>query len=266
MAVKNRRKGKITSKNIIDLRSNKLIAAIAVVLVAAVIISLAVIANTRRRTPQTAYDFGKPVAQGIDISEHNGEVDWDTVADDFDFAFIRVGYRGYGSGEICEDSYARENLKSAQSAGIPVGVYFYSQAVSEKEAEDEADFVLDIVRHYDIDLPVIIDFEYPADEDGYRTGRLNDADLTTRENTDIINAFCARVERKGYISGLYASSGVMYYNLDLDRLGDDTVIWTAEYNDSVTFEIEYDIWQYSRTGQADGVSSKYVDLNYWYSS
>lgn len=266
MAVKSRKKSKRKTSNIIELRSGRLIAAIIIVMIAAVVISSLVIANTQRRTPQTVYDFGKPVAQGIDVSEHNGKIDWDTVSENFDFAFIRVGYRGYGNGEICEDEFASQNLKAAQKAGIPTGVYFYSQAVSQEEARDEADFVLDIVKHYDIELPIIMDFEYPTDEEGNRTGRLSDANLSKKESTRIINAFCDRVEEKGYMSGLYASSGVMYHELNTDDLGDDTVIWTADYNDDVTYEIEYNIWQYSRTGETDGVSSKYVDLNYWYSN
>ena len=80
-------------------------------------------------------------AKGIDVSDNNGKIDWEMVKETQDFAFIRVGYRGYGNGEIVEDKYARENLKNAEKAGIPVGVYFYTQALDEKEAEKEADFV-----------------------------------------------------------------------------------------------------------------------------
>lgn len=261
MAVKigNKRKAKI------ELTNKTLIAAVAVILAAAVIISCAVISNVRR-TPQSVYDFGRDIAQGIDVSEHNGEIDWQIVSENFDFAFIRVGYRGYGSGDICEDKYAKQNLKAAQKADIPFGVYFYSQAVNEKEAQEEADFVLGIIKHYDLDLPVIIDFEYPTDSEGANTGRLADSGLTAEDNTDIVNAFCERVEKKGYISGLYASSYVLKYDLELNRIGSNTVIWAADYNGSVTYDVDYDIWQYSKTGQADGIGSKYVDLNYWYSN
>lgn len=266
MAVKSKSKGKRKSKKRPELKSKTLITAISAVMAIAVIISCTVIAHNHKRVPQAVYDFGKSVAQGIDVSEHNGEIDWDIVADNFDFAFIRVGYRGYGSGEICEDKYAVENLKAAQKAGIPIGVYFYTQAVSVKEAEEEAEFVLDQIKHYDLDLPVVIDFEYPADEEGNNTGRLTDAKLSPAENTEIINAFCTRVEKKGYISGLYASSAIMYYNLQMDRLHENTVVWAADYNDSIAFDIDYNIWQYSKTGQTDGIGSKYVDLNYWYSN
>ncbi|MCH5320708.1 MAG: glycoside hydrolase family 25 protein [Eubacterium sp.] len=246
-----------------ELKPKTLIIAVAIVLVIAVIISAVVIANSSQRPTQTIYDFKKSVAQGIDVSEHNGKIDWESVADEFDFAFIRVGYRGYGNGEILEDKYAKDNLKGAEKAGIPVGVYFYSQAVNDKEAEEEADFVLKIIKHYDLSLPVVIDFEYPTDKEGKRTGRLTDAKLSKKENTEIVNSFCDRVEKKGYISGLYASSSVLKYDFNLKDIR-DTVIWAADYNKEVTFDVDYTIWQYSKTGQADGVGSKYVDLDYWY--
>ncbi len=246
------------------LKPNVLIIAVVSVFAAAMVLSLAVIAHSHRRPAQTAYDFGKAVAHGIDVSEHNGKIDWDKVSQNFDFAFIRAGYRGYGNGEIHEDKYVKDNLKAAEKAGIPFGVYFYSQAVSDNEAREEADFVLNIVKHYNLLLPVVIDFEYPTDEAGKRVGRLTESQLGKEENTEIVNSFCNRVENKGYISGLYASSSVLKYDFNINDI-DDTVIWAADYNESVTFDVDYTIWQYSKTGQADGVSSRYVDLNYWYS-
>lgn len=265
MAVKSRKKSKQKNTKKTELKPGILIGAIAAVLVIAVIVSSVVITKTYKRTPQTVYDFGKEMAQGIDVSEHNGDIDWNSVADEFDFAFIRVGYRGYGNGTVYEDKTAKKNMKAAQRAGIPFGVYFYTQAVNEDEAEEEADFVMNIIKHYDLSLPVMIDFEYPADDNGYHTGRLADSNLSAEENTAVVNAFCDRVRKKGYIAGIYASSSVFYYNFNAKDIDRDTVLWTADYNDNVTFKIDYDIWQYSRTGQADSVSSKYVDLNYWYS-
>jgi GH25 family lysozyme M1 (1,4-beta-N-acetylmuramidase) len=262
MAVKSKKKTKTKTKS--QPKPKKLIIALAFALIIAIVISVITI-NSQHKINQSLYKFSSPTSQGIDLSEHNGEVDWSIIAENYDFAFIRVGYRGYGNGEIYEDKYAKENLKNAQKAGIPFGVYFYSQAVTEKEAEKEADFVMDIVKHYDLSLPIVIDFEYPTDEDGYNTGRLIDAQLSKSDTTNIINAFCKKVEKKGYISGLYASSSLMYYDINLNALSDDTVIWVADYNSSVSYDIDYDVWQYSRTGTSDGVSSKYVDLNYWYS-
>lgn len=273
MAVKNksnRKSNKKSSnkKNIkakIELKPDKLIFGILFVFIASIIISSIAISNSHKREPQTVYDFGKNIAQGIDVSEHNGELDWQKLAEEFDFAFIRVGYRGYGNGDICEDKYAKDNLKAAQKAGIPFGVYFYTQAVSEKEAKAEADFVLSMIKHYDLALPIVIDFEYPADEEGKHTGRLADEHFDARENTEIIKAFCDRVDDKGYISGLYASSSVLKNNINLKDINENTIIWAADYNDKVTYDIDYTVWQYSKTGQAEGNGSKYIDLNYWYS-
>lgn len=262
---KKKSSSKNNEKSKIELKPDRLIFGIVFALVAAIIISSVAISNTHRKESQTIYDFGKKIAQGIDVSEHNGELDWQMLAQKFDFAFIRVGYRGYGNGDICEDKYAKDNLKAAQKAGIPFGVYFYTQAVSEKEAKAEADFVLSMIKHYDLALPVVIDFEYPADENGIHTGRLADKNLGAKDNTKIIKAFCDRVEDKGYISGLYASSSVLKNSIHLKDINDSTIIWAADYNDKVTYDIDYTIWQYSKTGQTEGNGSKYIDLNYWYS-
>lgn len=236
----------------------------AVILSAAVAVTavVGVISNNRETE---YYDFQKDVAVGIDVSEHNGKIDWVSVSENADFAFIRVGYRGYGTGKIAEDELAEDNLRDAQKAGIPFGVYFYSQAISEEEAEKEADFVLKTVRHYKPQLPLIIDFEYASDEEGNKTGRLFEAHLSSEENTNIINAFCRKIKDKGYSCGLYASSSVLRFDIDTKNLVKDTAVWVADYSDSVRYDVDYKIWQYSRTGTCEGVSSKNVDLNYYYS-
>jgi GH25 family lysozyme M1 (1,4-beta-N-acetylmuramidase) len=236
---------------------------VAIIVIIGIISSIIVISNNRRE-PQIPYSFGKSVANGIDVSEHNGDIDWDEVSKTQDFAFIRVGYRGYGNGEIIEDKNAKENLKNAIKAGLPVGVYFYTQAVTEKEAEQEADFVYSIIKKFDIELPVIIDFEYPTDSDGNATGRLVDADNSANDNAKIINSFTSKLANKGYITGVYASSSVLAHKISTKKLNSDTVVWVADYNDSVTFDVDYTIWQYTETGSCDGVSSKHVDQNYWY--
>ena len=257
MAVKNKAVKK-------QLKPKKLIVAIALALIAAMIISCLSLSDNKKQ--QTVYDFGKEVAKGIDVSEHNKNVDWDMVAEEFDFAFIRVGYRGYAKGNICRDDYAKDNLKNAEKSKIPFGVYFYTQAVNEKEARQEADFVLDMVKHYDLKLPIIIDYEYPTDSNGQHTGRLFDKNLSPQDSTKIVNAFCERVAEKGYIPGVYASSSMLKYNLVAKDLGKDTVVWAADYGSKVGYGVEYDIWQYSDKGKSDCVESKYVDLNYWYSN
>lgn len=208
--------------------------------------------------------FEGDVASGIDVSEYNKEIDWQTVSQTQQFAFIRVGYRGYGNGVVVEDARARENLENANKAGIPVGVYFYTQAVNEDEARKEAEFVCDIIKDYEITLPVVIDFEYATDELGKQTGRLYDAKNDKDTNTGIINEFTSVCEARGYSFGVYASSSVLYRNIDTSDLNDDTLIWVADYNGTVLYNVKYNVWQYSKLGSCDGVPSKYVDLNYWY--
>ena len=266
MAVK---KTKNTSKkrnvNSVNGIKNVNIPIIAIVIAVAVsLICSVVIISNNRREPMNVYDFGKKVAQGIDVSEHNGKIDWKKVASSQDFAFIRVGYRGYGNGELVKDKKCDDNLKGASDAKIPFGVYFYTQATDTKEAEREADFVYDIVKKYDVKLPIIIDFEHPVDRDGNAVGRLYNANNTPQKNAKIINAFCSRLEKKGYITGVYASSYMLDNYISTNKLGDNTVIWVADYNKSVTYSGRYDIWQYSEKGKCDGVSSKYTDLNYWH--
>ena len=238
--------------------------AIIAVIAIGIIISVIVLMPHSQSSGQSVYSFGKEVANGIDVSEHNGRVDWEKVNASQDFAFIRVGYRSYGDGDIFEDEYAKENLKNAQKSGIPFGVYFYSQAVNEKEAQEDADFVYKTIKKYDVALPVIIDFEYPVDSDGNAVGRLAQSGNTADDNTRVINAFIDRMQEKGYIAGVYASSSIYKNKINLKKLDDEAFIWTADYNSKVTYNIDYTVWQYSETGTCDGVSSKYVDLNYWY--
>lgn len=257
MAVKNKK----AVRKKADVR--KLIFAFFAVVIIAVIISVVSISQNSN-THQQSYDFGKDVAKGIDVSEHNGDVEWDKVKEQFDFAFIRVGYRGYANGNIAEDETAKHNMKMAKKAGVPFGVYFYTQAITEEEAVEEAEFLLDIIKHHSVSLPVIIDFEYAIDGDGNLAGRLKEANLTPHEKAKIINAFFSTIKDKGYNFGLYASSSMLKNEIDTSSLDKNAIIWVADYNDSVTYDVDYTIWQYSKTGESDAVSSSYVDLNYWY--
>lgn len=262
---KNKKSRSLRAKGKTAVQSNPriLISAIGAVLIISVIVS-AVCLSSNKKEPPVLYDFGKDVACGIDVSEHNNDIDWSKVGEDFDFAFIRVGYRGYGNGDIIKDKRADENMKNAQKAGVPFGVYFYSQSVSPLEAKEEAAFTLDMIKGYSVDLPVVIDFEYAADNDGELTGRLYQSKLDAERHTDIINAFCKKITDKGYTAGVYASSSVMHRDINMKDLHDGTFVWVADYNDKVTFDVDYTAWQYSKTGSARGVGSKFVDLNYWY--
>lgn len=262
MALKTKKSSKSSVKKV---QPKKLIFAFFAVVIAAVIIS-AISISKNNSNVQQEYNFGKKVAQGIDVSEHNGDVNWEKVKEDFDFAFIRVGYRGYAKGNIVLDETAKYNMKMAKKADIPFGVYFYTQAITEDEAREEAKFLLKEIKHYTVSLPIIFDFEYASDSDGNTAGRLKEAELSPEEKTKIINAFFDEIKDSGYSFGLYASSSMLKNEIDTDNLDEKAIIWVADYNNSVTYNVDYTIWQYSKTGKSDAVSSNYVDLNYWYSN
>ncbi len=202
-------------------------------------------------------------AWGIDVSSHNGKIDWKEVKNEAAFAFIRIGYRGYATGEINFDKQAKANLKGANKYGVPAGVYFYSQAINEKEAEEEAEFVLSKIKGYNVTLPVVIDFEF-AYKDDKRVGRLSDAGLNKKQKTKLVTAFCDKVREAGYSPGIYASSYIYRSHFVMKDIPDDVFIWVADYNGSVSYDGYYDIWQYSEKGSCSGVSSENVDVNYFY--
>lgn len=210
------------------------------------------------------FETEKEYVSGIDVSHHNGKIDWSAAAEEYDFAIIRVGYRGYGEGSIAGDSRFKENIKAANEAGIPVGVYFYSQATTKKEARAEAEYALSQIEGYDVQLPVFIDYEYAFDKDGMHCGRLFDAHLTREEAAELIDAFCSKIKRSGHYAGVYASSWVMDNEIEMSRLDDDVYVWVADYNKSVTYSGEYDLWQYTKTGQTAAAQSVYTDFNRWY--
>lgn len=257
---KTRKKNNLTKKS-----RKKLIAAS--VLSAALILSitlLCVFAPKRASGKPNFFETENEFVNGIDVSHHNGEIDWSAAAENADFVIIRAGYRGYAEGKIGKDRNFTENIKGANKAGIPVGVYFYSQAITVQEAEEEAEFVLLELALHKTDLPVFIDYEYAFDADGMLGGRLFNADLSPDEAAAVINAFCEKINSAGLYAGVYASSSVLNDKINTRALNDDIYIWVADYNKNVKFRGKYDIWQYSKTGQCSGVSSKHTDLNRWY--
>ena len=193
---------------------------------------------------------------GVDVSTFQGNIDWDAVAaDGIDFAIIRVGLRGYGkSGSIYEDEKAIRNIEGALDAGLQVGVYFFSQAINTEEAIQEADFVLDIIKDYDIAYPVVFDWENDPGI-GMRTDNLPDSILT-----DCAVAFCERVKAAGYKPAVYFNLNFGYLRYDLSRIK-DYVFWYAQHEGtSPEFYYNYSIWQYSDHGRVDGIDGD-VDLN-----
>lgn len=191
---------------------------------------------------------------GIDISEHQGEIDWQQVKDaGVDFAFVRVGYRTYGGGLITIDSNLDANLEGASAVGIDLGVYFYSQAVNTDEAIEEADAVLDAIEGYNITYPVAFDWELV-----YTDQARTDA-VSVETLADCCVAFCERVKSAGYTPMIYQNTSTTMNKLDLPRVK-DYEFWLAEFSSFPSFYYEYDIWQYSAEGTVPGIGTA-VDLN-----
>ncbi|WP_323091106.1 GH25 family lysozyme [Allobaculum sp. JKK-2023] len=192
---------------------------------------------------------------GIDVSQYQESIDWNSVKESgVEYAFIRVGARGYVSGEIYEDETFLENLYGAKEAGIPVGVYFFSQSVSNEEAVEEAEYVLSVLNGYSLELPVVFDFELPADEQA-RTHDLNSSEIASQAQV-----FLEHIQQGGYQPMLYLNSGLfsIYENAGLTE---QWPIWYAEYGVSQPDRCGLDIWQYSETGTIPGISDHTVDLN-----
>ncbi len=230
-----------------------------------IIITIAAIVIGNRSTPEADFfDTNAAYVSGIDVSQHNGKIEWDKVSEAVDFAIIRAGYRGYGNGALAEDSRFKENVENSIKEKIHTGIYFYSQATTTAEAEEEAEYVINLLKPYSVDLPVFIDYEYPYNENGKHTGRLYDADLSGKEAAEIINAFCRKMISAGYHAGVYSSSSVLNFDIKTSALDKNIFIWVADYNSTVTYLGTYNVWQYTKNGSCNGVNSKYTDLNYWY--
>ncbi len=193
---------------------------------------------------------------GIDVSEHQGEIDWAAAAQDTDFAIIRAGYRGYSKGGLFEDNWFRANMDGAISEGLDIGVYFFSQATSVEEAQEEAEYLLALLADYPreaVSLPVFFDWETIAQEEA-RTDNVGGTLLT-----DCALAFCARMEEAGYDAGIYAYRALGYYSYELPRIaGYDW--WIAAINNYPDFYYAHEFWQCSITGSVAGIDGD-VDKN-----
>ncbi len=193
---------------------------------------------------------------GIDVSRWNGDIDWDKVKNaGVDYAIVRAGYRGSQSGTLVEDSCFAANMKGAAASGIPVGVYFFTQAVNEVEAVEEASAVISLLKEYKIDYPVYIDTEGAGGN-----GRADGLDAETR--TLVCEAFCRTIVNAGYQAGVYASRNWYNNNLYTDRLGNYS-IWLAEYRSVPLYQGYYQMWQYTSKGRIDGIEGN-VDMDISY--
>ena len=201
---------------------------------------------------------------GADFSKHQGTIDWASVKQSgVEFVILRAAVRGYGSsGNLVTDSQIAANIKGAMSQNIDVGIYVFSQAVTTEEAVEEAERALDIIKGYDIKLPIYFDSEYSGAPN--RTGRADG--LTKAERTSLAIAFCETVRNAGYKAGVYASKSFFYNNLGYAAFQSRGYeIWLAHYISSVTdFKYPYNIWQYTSKGSIGGVQSEYADLDIAY--
>lgn len=193
---------------------------------------------------------------GIDVSAYNGDIDFGAVKDfGIDFVIVRLGGRGYGQeGVLFEDEYALTNLREAKAAGLMVGAYFFSQAITPEEAVEEANFCLDMLDGFYLDYPLVFDWEQIDSAENPRT-----EDISPETLTECAKAFCDTVNEAGYIPCLYTDSKKAYMKFDLSKLS-QIDIWYAFYNDEPDMYYNYMMWQYSCTGVVDGIEGD-VDLN-----
>lgn len=194
-----------------------------------------------------------------DFSEHNGEIDWDKVSESIDAAIIRAGYRGYGkSGSLTCDKRFHKNATGANKAGVPVGVYWLSQAVSEEEAVSEAKYLIKLIRKYKIDYPVYLDSEYCSPS---ASGRGDD--IGRERRTKYALRFLEEVAKAGYTAGLYCSENWFTDEIDGDfvRAAGYTV-WCARLAGKPRIG-EYDAWQYTWTARISGCVGN-VDMSEFY--
>lgn len=193
---------------------------------------------------------------GIDISKHNGNIDWNAVKNSgVQYVILRCGYRGSASGVLVEDQKFKRNIQGATAAGLKVGIYFFSQAVNEVEAVEEASMTLSLIKNYRITYPVYIDVESA-------NGRADGISKAAR--TSVINAFCQTIRNSGYTPGLYANKNWLTEKINTGALG-GCKIWLAQYVAAPTYGGRYEMWQYSSRGSIAGIKGN-VDLNVSYMS
>ncbi len=194
---------------------------------------------------------------GVDVSHHQGSVDWKSVKDQgYDFAFLRIGYRGYGNeGSLNPDRTFEKNYENARSSGLSVGVYFFAQAISEEEAIEEAEYVLKILNGRELELPVVYDPESILDDEA-RTD-----DVTAEQFTKNSRVFCNTIKENGYKPMIYSNMLWEAFQLDLGELT-DIPIWYADYEEVPQTPYDFEFWQYSNEGNVKGINGV-ADLDIW---
>ncbi|MCR5405172.1 MAG: hypothetical protein K6E88_00145 [Lachnospiraceae bacterium] len=195
--------------------------------------------------------------RGVDVSKYQGTIDWAKVkAAGIDFAMIRVGARGYGSAQLMLDDNFVTNIMGARAAGLETGAYFFSQATTEEEAVEEANFTVGALMNYGATYPVAIDVEW-IENDRARTD-----DLTAEERTDLAVKYCETVKAFGYKPMIYATRDMLIAGMLPDKLKDYDVWLSDDYRPEVgtDYPYEFNMWQYTKKGSVDGIPGE-VDIN-----
>ena len=194
---------------------------------------------------------------GVDVSSHQGVIDWQAVADSgVEFAMIRIGFRGYLEGEINTDTRARENIAGAKAAGLDVGVYFFSQALTRQEAAREAAWCVTFLENTELEMPLVFDWEHVESAEA-RTAGFEDGPLLTA----CAQSFCDVVSAAGYEPMVYFNVYQARDLYDLTALR-DYGFWLAQYQDGLDYPHAVDLWQYTDSGEVDGIQGR-VDLDLW---
>lgn len=194
---------------------------------------------------------------GIDVSKYQKEIDWEEVKKSgVEYAIIRCGYRGSSTGAIVVDPYFDKNMQGAAEAGIPVGVYFFTQATNNVEAVEEASAVLSLIKPYKLTYPIFVDTEGAGGK-----GRADNMEVIDRSFA--VQTFCETIRTGGYTAGVYASKNWFNNKLDVTKLSADNVTWLAEYKEKPTYGGTYQLWQYSSSGSISGIEGR-VDMNLSY--
>lgn len=195
--------------------------------------------------------MGKPI---IDVSAHNGIIDWAKVRGNIEAAVIRMGYRGYSKGNIAYDTRYRENRTACEQLGIPFSLYFFPCSITDAEAIEEANWIIRECAGMQYVLPVFLDSEIA--ETKFGSGRADN--LNRAERTRFLRIICDRLQAAGIPAGIYASKSWFTYQLDLSQL--PYSVWVAQWADKITFAGDWTIWQYTSGGSVPGISGR-VDLS-----
>ena len=218
------------------------------------------------------FKFGKiTILYGIDVSSHNGLINWLQVkqSNRISYAIIRAAYRGFVTGRIVTDDQFEKNLMQANATGLDIGVYFFTQAINENEAREEADYIINLIKRYNIKIkyPIVIDTE----NSGSKTNGILDNEgradqLSSTMRTNVCIAFCERIKQYGYTPMIYASRDWFYNNLEVNRLNSYehwVAHYTGDFNKQTDYQQPYTMWQYTSEGSLPGIIGN-VDMNIGY--